>query len=150
MDEDNSITRILDDYRGKISRLRELFDIYSTQVDTECSHNLAGEIVRATMTIYSLFVNQGERIAIGHGNRVLNPPARYLINVVTDKKISDFINYEMWGEEYSKDKVYKLTRYIVDYIDENPCLKKIKNNRDMWEYTEDIDDSFNEDYEYGI
>lgn len=110
--------------------------------------SLAGELVRATSRIGYRFFNDGDLVNIEYGKETCNPAARFLI-AKGNHEISD-LTVALW-EIFSEDAYEKvldtLEGAVVDYIEQNPDLRK-QPTEDMWSFRdaeEDQDDSWDEE-----
>lgn len=111
---------------------------------------VAGEIIRAVSRIGYRNYNDGDHVGVGYGKETCNPAARYLM-ARAGEKVEKIIVVELWGEE--EDCRYdialeKLGAAVLEFLENNPELKKAENSEDMWDYRdagEDVDDSYDED-----
>ena len=118
-------------------RVNELFEELVPpmgQADT-----VAGEIIRATCRIGYRLLNDGDCIGIGYGNETCNSAARYL-GTTSSMEVAHFIYEEMWGKEYEEDTVDELCRLVVEDIDNRPELLTRKNDLDMLDFFDPVED----------
>lgn len=102
---------------------------------------VAGEIIRATARIGYRWVNDGDQLGIGYGKETCNPAARYLAAKGDDAMAR--ILSDMWGlyaEHLYEEKLDTLLGAVLDFIDQHPELKTMKNEEDMWDYRDEHED----------
>lgn len=110
-----------------------------------------GECIRAMNRIAFRNWNDGDMIGYDYGNETCNAPARFLMEHIEDDEIHELI-LKMWKESEISEKAYendldKLTQYVCDYLKENKDKMLVKNEEDMWDYTEPEDYKYDEDDE---
>ena len=113
---------------------------------------VAGEIIRALCRIVYRWYNDGDCIGVGYGNETCNPAARYLINYTPSNSGIPRMVSKLWGKEYDKNDLNRLSELVVDYIEDNPKLKDKRNTVDMWDLydpDEDVDpEQFEDEDDY--
>ena len=125
--------------------LSQLFDLFVPA--SGAAQFKVGEICRAYSKIKYRWYNDGDCIGCGYGNETCNAPARYLMQN-TNSKIKDYIEDNMWGEEYDEKELNHLTKLISDYINSNNHIFIEKNHDDMLNYFNPNEDAEQEYYSY--
>ena len=133
---------------GYDEELNKLFDELvpaSGKADT-----MAGELVRAICRISYRWYNDGDQLGIGYGKETCNPAGRYLGEFGSDemaKMLYQLIYDPIYDDSY--DGAYEaalidLEGETLKYLKDNPELRTMPNEIDMWELRdkyEDVDDT---------
>lgn len=102
----------------------------------------AGELVRAVTRIGGRYWNDGDKIGVGYGKEVCNPPALFILSEYGETDFAGTI-VAMWGLE--DDETYEkglelLIREVVDYIEEHPKLRKVLSEVDcVKDFVDDVE-----------
>ena len=113
--------------------------------------SLAGEIIRAASRIGYRFYNDGDQLGIGYGKETCNAAGRFLIKR-TNEEIAEIVSgmFGLYFEDEYEARLQDMLCAIVDYVEENPKLRKTETE-DMFDYydkNEDVDDYEDEEEEW--
>lgn len=136
------------------TNLAKIYDVWDKLADA-CvptkgkADTVGGEIIRAISRIMYRRCNDGDYIGIDYGNITCNAPARYLMEIIKDRRVINTIK-DMWGEYYSIPYMHHLASLICKYLIKNIELFEKPNHDDMldWHTYEDehSDDDEEDDY----
>lgn len=98
------------------------------------SETVGGEIVSAVARINRRMYDDGEMIGVGYGNKTVNAPARYLINICKRSKLASDI-WLMWGRpDGYMALLMELIEDTVAYLDTHLELFCRKNTESFLDY----------------